>query len=170
MDIPYAYIMAVAVCTPINSYVGAGSASTFPFAFPVWNQNQITVTAAPTTPGSAYALTVGVDFTVAGLNPAGTPAAVGSITLIGAGQLWMSGLNLATGWILTIVRTLALAQNTSIRNQGDFLRSSLEDALDYLTMLMQDQATGIFILTDQVTNQQYLMVMINGVFSQIPIV
>lgn len=162
--------MTVAVVTPINSYVGAGSANTFPFAFPVWNQSQFTVTVAPTTPGIAYQLTEGVDYSVAGLNPAGTPASTGSITLINAGQLWLSGNNLATGWILTIVRTLALSQNTSIRNQGDFYRSSLEDALDYLTMLIQDQSTGIFILTDQVTAQQYLMVMINGVFSQIPIV
>lgn len=161
--------MTVAVCTPINSYVGAGSANTFPFIFPVWNQAQITVTVAPITPGTGYQLTQGVDYTVSGLNPAGTPAAQGSITLINAGQIWLSGNNLATGWILTIVRTLSLTQNTSIRNQGDFYRSSLEDALDYLTMLIQDQSTGTFILTDQVTNQNYLMVMINGVFSQIPI-
>lgn len=161
--------MTVAVCTPINSYVGAGSADTFSFAFPVWNQGQILVTVAPTTPGTGYTLTVGVDYTVSGLNPAGTPATTGSITLINAGQTWLSGNNLASGWILTIVRALALSQNTSIRNQGDFFRSSLEDALDYLTMLIQDQATGIFILTDQVTGSQYLMVMISGVFSQIPI-
>lgn len=161
--------MTVAVCTPINSYVGAGSANTFPFAFPVWNSGQFLVTVAPTTPGQGYTLTLGVDYSVTGLNPAGTPATVGSITLINAGQLWLSGNNLATGWILTIVRTLSLTQNTSIRNQGDFLRGSLEDALDYLTMLIQDESTGIFILTDQVTQSQYLMVMINGVFSQIPI-
>lgn len=161
--------MTVAVCTPINSYVGAGSASTFPFSFPVWNQTQFIVTVAPVTPGQGYTLTQGVDYTVSGLNPAGTPASTGSITLINAGQTWLSGNNLATGWILTIIRTLSLSQNTSIRNQGDFYRSSLEDALDYLTMLIQDQATGIFILTDQVTGTQYLMVMINGVLSQIPI-
>lgn len=161
--------MTVAVCTPINSYVGNGSANTFPFVFPVWNQGQFIVTVAPTTPGVGYQLTPGVDYTTSGLSPAGTPAQEGAITLVNAGQAWLSGNNLATGWILTIVRTLALVQATSIRNQGDFYRSSLEDALDYLTMLIQDQATGTFILTDQVTQQQYLMVMINGVFSQIPI-
>lgn len=127
------------------------------------------VTVAPVTPGQGYTLTEGVDYTVSGLNPAGTPASTGSITLINAGQAWLSGNNLATGWILTIIRALALSQNTSFRNQGDFYRSSLEDALDYLTMLIQDEASGIFILTDQVTGIQYLMIMINGVFSQTPI-
>jgi hypothetical protein len=161
--------VTVAVCTPINSYIGNGSSNQFSFNFPVWNQNQITVTVVPTTPGTAYQLVPGTDFTVSGLNPAGTPAAQGSITLINAGQTWLNGNNLATGWVLTIVRTLALEQDTSIRNQGDYYRSSLEDALDYLTMLIQDQATGTFILTDQSTAQNYLMVMINGVFSQIPI-
>lgn len=162
--------MTVAVSTPINSYVGAGNANTFSFNFPVWNSGQIVVTVAQSVaPTQALQLTLGTDYIVTGLNPAGTPAAQGSIALINAGQQWLTGNNLATGWILTIVRTLALTQNTSFRNQGDFLRGSQEDALDYLTMLIQDQATGIFILLDQVTQQKYLMVMINGVFSQIPI-
>ena len=50
------------------------------------------------------------------------------------------------------------------RNQEIITPETLEDALDYLTMCEQDQATGTFIVTDQVTGQQYLMVMINGVF------
>jgi hypothetical protein len=161
--------MTVSVATPINSYVGNSSANTFSFNFPVWNQNQLTVSVVPTTPGGqGFVLAPSVDFTVTGLNPAGNPSAQGSITLVSAGQQWLSGGNLATGWVLTIVRTLGLTQNTSIRNQGDFLRGSLEDALDYLTMLIQDQAIGTFILTDQATSQKYVMVMINGVFSQIP--
>lgn len=161
--------MTVAVCNPINSYVGNSTQNTFPFTFPVWNQNQFIVTAAPTTPGTAYTLTLGVDYSVTGLNAAGTPASTGDVVLINASQAWLSSGFLATGWILTIVRTLLLEQNTSIRNQGDYYPETLEDALDYLTMCEQDQATGTFIVTDQVTGQQYLMVMINGVFSQIPV-
>ena len=160
--------MTVAACTPLNSYIGNSTQNTFPFTFPVWNSSQFIITVAPTTPGTSYSLTLGVDFTVTGLNPAGTPMSTGQIVLINAGQVWLSGGNLATGWVLTIVRTLSLTQNTSIRNQGDFYPATLEDALDYITMCEQDQAAGVFIVVDQVTQQKYLMVMINGVFSQIP--
>jgi hypothetical protein len=161
--------VTVALVTPINSYIGNSTQSTFPFTFPVWNQNQFTVTAAPITPGTSYQLTLGVDYTVTGLNPAGTPMSTGNIVLINANQAWLTGGFLSTGWVLTIVRTLTLSQNTSIRNQGDYYPETLEDALDYEMMCIQDQAAGVFMVTDQVTGQIYLMVMINGVFSQIPI-
>jgi hypothetical protein len=162
--------MTIAVCTPLNSYIGNDTTATYPFTFPVWNSSQFIVTVAPTTPGMSYQLTSGVDYNVTGLNAAGTPASTGNIVLINASQAWIyaSGF-LKTGWVLTIVRTLTLTQNTSIRNQASYYPETLEDALDYLTMCEQDQAAGVFIVTDQVTQQQYLMVMINGVFSQIPI-
>lgn len=162
--------MTVAAVSPINSYLGADNANTFPFTFPVWNSSQFIVTAAPTTPGKNYQLTLGVDYTVTGLNPAGTPFSTGNIVLVNVGQAWLDGSGfLASGWVLTIVRTLTLNQNTSIRNQGDYYPETLEDALDYEMMCLQDQAAGVFILLDQVTGQKYLMVMINNVFSQIPI-
>ena len=162
--------MTVAVCTPVVSYIGNDTTNTYPFTFPVWNSSQFIVTVAPTTPGTSYQLTLGVDYTVSGLNPAGTPASTGDIVLINASQAWIDGSGfLATGWIITIVRTLTLTQNTSIRNQANYYPETLEDALDYEMMCLQDQAAGVFIVTDQVTQQQYLMVMINGVFSQIPI-
>lgn len=161
--------MVVAICDPINSYVGNNSANTFSFTFPIFSQNQLLVTVAPIAGGTAFTLTPGADYLVTGLNPTGDPASTGNIELINAGQAWLTGNNLATGWVLTLVRALPIAQNTTIRNQGDFYRSTLENALDYIVMLLQDQAAETLILTDQVTGIEYQLVMINGVLSQIPL-
>lgn len=69
-----------------------------------------------------------------------------SLNAIPAGQLWsaggsvtypLSGSAIATGTKLTIVRNVALLQSTSFINQGNYFPQSMEQAVDLLTMEMQ---------------------------------
>lgn len=138
-------IMTVALAVPFNSFVGNGSANAFPFTFPVFSSSQLLVTVTDAS-GNVTTLNLATDYTVTGLNAAGTPASTGTVTLVNAGQLWLSGGNLATGYTLVIGFNGTYAQTYSIRNQGDFFRWFLEDALDYTMMVTQKLGTTALIL------------------------
>jgi hypothetical protein len=159
--------MVVAVATPINQYVGTGGTNTYPFTFPVFNSSQIAVTVSG--PSVSFTtMVLGTDYLVAGLNASGDPASTGTITLVNAGQAWLSAGNLATGMTLTIQSNFPYSQTTSIRNQGDFYRSALENALDNLEYQIQQLqltiSTGLITLTDLATGKKYMLVIVNGVF------
>jgi hypothetical protein len=160
--------MTVAAVSPVTNYVGNGTVAAFPFPFPVWTPSQIQViVGGGVTP---VVLTLTTDYTVSGLNAAGTPfSTLGVVTLVNAGQTWLSGGNLATGFSLSISRVLTLQQLTSLRNQGDFYPETIEDALDYEMMVMQQLNTGGVTLIDLFNGHTYQLVMINGVLSQVQI-
>lgn len=161
--------MVLAANVPVNSYVGDGSANTFAFTFPVFEDDQILVTVINTVTGVTETLVLATDFSVTGLNVSGGPASTGSIVLINAAQSWLSGGNLATDWTLSIVGNCQLAQTFSFRNQGDFYRTSLENSLDYQMMCIQQLQAGGYILIDIVTGDYYRLFMVNGVLSQVQI-
>lgn len=137
--------MTVAVEVPLNTFVGNGATNLFSFNFHVFLQSQLSVTVTSPT-GTTYTLVLGTDYTVQGLNAAGTPAATGSITLVNGGQAWLTTGNLTTGWSLSISRTVPYSQISSIRSQGDFDRAFLEDALDRLAMQIQQLQQEIAVL------------------------
>lgn len=157
--------MTVAATTPVNQYLGNGGSNSFSFTFPVFNPSQLTVSVNGAS--LSQALVLGVDYSVSGLNAAGNPASTGNIVLINAGQSWLSGGNLAVGYTITIIRSVPYSQTTSIRNQGDFYRASLEDALDILEMQIQQLSVmqNNPIYTDIVTGFTYQIVFANGVLS-----
>jgi hypothetical protein len=160
--------MTVAVGTPLNAYTSNGSASSFAFTFPVFDNTQVLVVV--TSPaGTGYTLTLGTDYTVSGLSPAGDPASAGTVNLVNAAQAWLTGANLTTDWIITIQRNFLIEQTTSFRNGGDFYRDALEDALDYIVYLIQQNQISGITLTDIVTGYVYRLEMINGVLSQVRI-
>ena len=128
--------MTAPVESPINIYIGTGSGSTFFFSFSVFTQSQIIVTVTSSL-GVVTTLTLGTDYSVSGLNSAGTPASPGSISLINNSQAWLSAGNLAVGYTLTIQSAFPYSQLTSIRNQGDYYPETLEDALDNLEYQIQ---------------------------------
>lgn len=173
--------MTVAQNTPINSYIGTGGTNTYPFTFPVFNSSQLLVSITNPTATQTLTLLLGINYLVSGLNASGDPASAGNITLVNNGESWLINGNLVTGWTLTIQSNFSYSQTTSIRNQGDFYRSSLENALDNLEYQIQ-QLYGLIlldggggggsspivttvILTDQVTGNTYQLLMVNGVFS-----
>jgi hypothetical protein len=182
--------MTLAATPIVNSYIGTGSANSYPFSFVAFSNTDITVVV--TSPaGVPFVLNLGIDFTVAGLNLAGGPASTGAITLVNSGQAWLTGGNLTTGWTITITRIVSVAQNSSIRNQGDFYQEFLESALDYIVMicqqLQQASVTPItpipntilgdliiltggagLVVTDQVTGKQYRITVNNGLLGTQP--
>ena len=160
--------MTVAVNSPVNAYTSNGSAAAFAFTFPVFVNTQVLVIV--TSPaGVGYTLALGTDYSVSGLNAAGDPASTGTVNLISAGQAWLTGGNLTTGWQIIIQSNFPIQQTTSFRNGGDFYRDALEDALDYIVYLLQQQGVSGTTLTDIVTGYVYRLEMINGVLSQVRI-
>lgn len=158
--------MTLGVGTPTITYLGNGTVNTYSFGFPVFLAAHLTITVIG--PTANYLLVLNTDYTVTGLSPNGSPASIGSIVLVNAGQAWLTAGNLISGFTLTIQRILPIAQNTSVRNQGDFYPETLEDAYDYITMILQQlnsfQQNPIY--KDIVTGFTYQIVFVNGVLSQ----
>lgn len=111
--------MTVTSTTSSVSYAGDGVVDEFPtgFRFLATSDLEVSVDGVP--------LSEGVDYVVAG---AGDDAG-GDVTLV-AGPL-------ASGSEISIARTVPLLQATSFRTQGDFSPRLHEDALDHLTMAVQ---------------------------------
>ena len=120
--------MTLATSSSTVSYQGNGSTVQFPFAFPVLSPSHLVVVQTDTTqsPNVPTALTA-AQYSVSGI---GT-ATGGTVTLPAP---------LAAGMVLTINRVVPYTQNTSIVNQGGFYPDVLENALDYLTMEVQQLA------------------------------
>lgn len=159
--------MVLSAQIPVNSYVGNNSASAFAFNFPVFNQTDLLLTVLNTVTGITATLVLSTDYTVSTI-PSGV-ASTGTVTLINASQAWLSGGNLTTNWILSIVINNPLAQTFSFRNQGDFYRTSIENALDYQMQCIQQLGVSGYVLTDIVTGLQYKLIMVSGVLSQIQV-
>ena len=118
------------ITSPLStiSYVGNGSTVSFPFAFPILNSTHIIVTLTDTAQTPAVLTTLSASqYNVSGI---GSPLG-GTVTL---------SAPLAAGVSLTIRRLVPYVQTTSIVNQGGFYPDVLENALDYLTMEVQQLA------------------------------
>lgn len=113
-----------------NDYVGNDSTAVYPYTFKIFRQQDLRVIKRNLS-GVEFVLTLGVDFTVTGVNnPAG-----GSITLTAG--------NLPTDYHLTIRRVLPFTQETDIRNQGDFFAEVHEDQFDRSIMVVQQLADDV---------------------------
>jgi len=106
-----------------EDYAGNGSATSFPYAFRIFKATDLVVTKTDNS-GNETTLTLGTDYTVTG---AGSYNG-GAVVLTTA---------LPTSYRLTIERVLAIKQETDLRNQGEFLAETHEDAFDRLTMIVQ---------------------------------
>lgn len=159
--------MVLSANIPVNSYVGSSAASSFAFNFPIFNATDLLVIVFNTVTGITDTLILGTDYSCSTI-PSGI-ASSGTITLINASQAWLAGGNLATNWTLSIVIANPLAQTFSFRNQGDFYRTSIENAFDYQMMCIQQLQVAGYVLVDIVTGSMYRLIMVNGVLSQIQI-
>ena len=119
-----------------NDYTGNDTTAIYNYSFRVFLESDLTVTVRNTTTDVETELSLTTDYTVQDVGE----LSGGTITLVDAGQDWISGTsNLDTGYKLTIRRIVGLTQNTDIRNQGDFFPEVHEDAFDRLTMIDQQQ-------------------------------
>lgn len=160
--------MTLAAATPVNTFIGNNSVNTYPFTFPAFLPTHIVVSIASANLSAHYTLVLGTDFNVTGLSPNGSPALPGNIVLINASQAWLTSGNLTTGYTMTVQRLVPIAQNLSVRNQGDFYPETLEDAYDYITMILQqvNVPNQNPVYTDIITGFTYQIVFVNGVLSQ----
>lgn len=118
--------MTIASAARRIQYDGNDVTTSFPFPYLFFLDSHIVVVLTNTS-GVDTTLTLDTHYTVAGAeDPSG-----GTITYP------VSGDPLATGEMLTIYRTVPNIQDTDLSNQGAYFLEPLEDALDYITMAVQ---------------------------------
>lgn len=116
-----------------GAFIGTGTTSVFPFAFKIFAASELAV--YRTNPaGVDTLLTLTSDYTVA-LNGDQNSSPGGTITLTAG--------NLASGYKLTATSSVANLQQTDLTNQGAFYPSVITNALDKLTILVQQLKLSI---------------------------
>lgn len=120
------------VATTINKivYTADGATSTYSFPFAVEVNGQTDIKAFITIGGINTQLTYPTQYTVV-LNPpiAPNPTGIGGSVTVTAVP--------ANGTLVTILRTMAETQPTSLANQGTLYQPVIESQLDDLTMMIQ---------------------------------
>lgn len=119
--------MTVSTQVSRNEYTGNGATTQYDFTFRILDKSHLLVQTLDTSE-SIVTLTLGTDYTVTGVNRYNG----GKVVLTSA---------LPAGYKISIERSTPVTQESSIRNQGRFFPEIHEDALDKLTMLVQ-QAYG----------------------------
>ncbi|MGB7985114.1 MAG: hypothetical protein WCF54_08140 [Terracidiphilus sp.] len=115
-------------------FTGSGSAATFPFTFKVFEATDLFVVTLNVATGTMTTLTLTTDYT-ATLNANQDSSPGGSITLTAG--------NLANGLTLTITTAIAALQNLDLLNGGAFYPDTINQALDWLTVLIQQLQTTV---------------------------
>ena len=121
--------MTIATVTAKTTQQGNGATTVWNYGFLIPNQQSIAVTLTDVN-GNQTLLGFGTQYSVTGL---GVPAG-GTVTYP------LVGSPLAVGNSITIQRVAPAQQLTSLINQGGFFPDVVEAALDYVTMLVQDNA------------------------------
>jgi hypothetical protein len=114
-------------------FVGNGTTTVFPFAFKVFTASDLYVVRLVTATGVQSTLVSGTDYTVA-LNSDQNASPGGTVTLPAA---------LASGYTLTLTSLLGYLQATDLTNTGGFYPSVINDALDRLTIFVQQLVSSI---------------------------
>ena len=119
--------MTVSTQVSRNEYTGNGATTQYDFTFRILDKSHLLVQTLDTSE-IIVTLTLGTDYTVTGVNRYNG----GKVVLASA---------LPAGYKISIERSTPVTQEASIRNHGGFFPEIHEDALDKLTMLVQ-QAYG----------------------------
>lgn len=130
--------MSLSTATRRNDYTGNGANSVYAYSFKIFDDDDLEVIVRDTNDAETT-LTKTTDYTVSGVGS----SSGGNVTLVSAGQAWLTSGKLTSDYILTIRRVVALIQSTSIKNQGAFYAGTHEDTFDYLTMIDQQQQDSI---------------------------
>ena len=124
--------MSISTLTSKIVYNGNGSTTLFPFTFKIFATTDLVVTETIVATGFVSAKTITTHYTVT--TTANDFSAGGTVTM---------GTAPATGVTLTIYRDLPDTQSTDYVEGDAFPAESHEDALDKLTMLVQEQREDI---------------------------
>lgn len=115
--------MTVSTVVNHEQYDGNGTTTVFPYRFRILKDSHMIVTVSDLD-GVLSTLVLGTDYTITGVG------------LVNGGAVVLN-TPLANGWQISLDRDLPAVQETDLRNQGRFFAETHEDALDYLTMLIQ---------------------------------
>lgn len=115
--------MTINTTTNSQSYAGSG-ASPFNFPYKFFANSDLIVQRRINASGVISTLVLGTDYTVSGAG-----SASGGV---------VTPLNSETGNTITITRSVARTQNTDFNDLGAFPAEAAENALDRLTMLIQE--------------------------------
>ena len=122
--------MTVSSTTTRNSYTGDGTTTVFAYTFKIFDDDDITVILRTDATGGETVQTKTTDYTVSGVgNTAG-----GNITF---------GTAPASGITVVLIRETAQTQTTDYTPNDPFPAASHEDALDKLTLIVQDQQEAL---------------------------
>lgn len=126
--------MTLPFSTRRNDYTGIGSTATFPYSFKIFADTDVQVIVQEIATGIETLLVKTTDYTVTGVSL----LAGGNVILVASGQAWIDANGfLKTGYHLTILGSRSYLQDMSIRNQGSYLPSVVEDEADKEVVLMQ---------------------------------
>ncbi|MFS8283273.1 hypothetical protein [Escherichia coli] len=123
--------MTVSTVVDHNDYTGNGITTSFPYTFRIFKKEDLSVSVVDLDENITV-LVLDTDYAVT--NAGGYNG--GNVVLT---------TPLANGWQISIARELEPTQETDLRNQGKFFAEVHEDALDKLTMLIQ-QVYSVFRL------------------------
>lgn len=108
-------------------FTGNDVTVTFAFTFKVFSASDLQLVRTNTSTGVSSTLTITTDYTVT-LNADQNSAPGGSVTLVNA---------LVTGYTLIVTSDISALQSTDLTNQGGFYPQVITNALDKLTILVQ---------------------------------
>jgi hypothetical protein len=108
-------------------FTGNGITTTFAFSFKVFQASDLQLVRTTTATGVSTTLVINSDYTVS-LNANQNSAPGGSVTLTTA---------LATGQSLIVTSSIDALQTTDLTNQGGFYPTVITNALDKITILIQ---------------------------------
>ena len=114
-------------------FIGSGVSTAFPFTFKVFASSDLYVVRLDTSTGLQTVLALTTDYTVT-LNADQNVSPGGTLTLPAV---------LDTGYTLTITSSVPYLQPTDLTNQGGFYPSVITDALDRLTIFVQQIVGGL---------------------------
>lgn len=116
--------MTVSAIVPQVTYVGNGATTEFSFTFEATSEAYIRVALVEKTTLVEEVLTIDVDYTVD----------------LGAGEVTypISGDPLPSTHVIQITRQSVQEQDVSFTTQGNFSPTTLEEAFDYITLLVQE--------------------------------
>ena len=109
------------------SYTCNGTTTAYNYTFKIYEDDDVSVTRKLTSTGAETALVINTDYTVSGAG-----GASGTVTL-------SAGSKCPSGYTLHLIRNVELTQETDYVEGATFPADSHEDALDKLTMEIQQQ-------------------------------
>jgi hypothetical protein len=148
--------MSISSTTCRNDNVGNGAVSVYSYTFKLFQAIDLLVAIADLA-GEETVLELGVDYSVSGI---GTRNG-GNVTLISDGQSWLTGGNLKNGYKIVFLRSPALLQQTSIKNNGEYFADLHENTFDTLLMQIQE-------LQDTISRSaQFGLFAVNSIFNPV---